>query len=67
MSLAVIIRLIGSTATEAGLRVRSEIDEKRYPKGVAQMESIKPDVVYLMATIVTDIGTLSLSSNIAKS
>ena len=35
VSLAVIISLIGSTKTEAGLRVRSELDRGRYPKGVA--------------------------------
>ena len=44
VSLATIISLIGSTTTETGLRVRSEIDEKRYPKGITitdeQMESI---------------------------
>ena len=33
-SLATIISLIGSTTTQTGLRVRSEIDEMRYPKGV---------------------------------
>lgn len=32
-SLAVIISLIGSTTTAAGLRVRSEIDHGSYPKG----------------------------------
>jgi hypothetical protein len=44
VSLAAIISLIGSTTTDSGLRVRSEIDEARYPKGVVlteeQMESI---------------------------
>jgi hypothetical protein len=35
VSLAAIISLIGSTKTEAGLRVRSELDRGRYPKGVA--------------------------------
>ena len=33
VSLAVIISLIGSTTTAAGLRVRSEIDHGSYPKG----------------------------------
>ncbi len=37
--------LIGSTRTEAGLRVRSEIDRGRYPGGVTvteeQMEQIR--------------------------
>ena len=35
VSLAVIVSLIGSTTTEAGLRVRSEIDKRAYPKAVA--------------------------------
>jgi hypothetical protein len=43
-SLAVVVSLIGSTTTEQGLRVRSEIDKARYPKGVtvtdAQMATI---------------------------
>jgi len=43
-SLATIISLIGSTTTKAGLRVRSEIDETQYPKGIViteeQMKSI---------------------------
>ena len=34
-SLATIVSLIGSTTTETGLRVRSEIDKRPYPKGVA--------------------------------
>ncbi len=34
-SLATIVSLIGSTKTEGGLRVRSEIDHHSYPKGVA--------------------------------
>ena len=34
VSLATIVNLIGATTTEAGLRVRSEIDKKAYPKGV---------------------------------
>jgi len=34
-SLAVIVSLIGSTKTESGLRVRSEIDRRRYPQGIA--------------------------------
>jgi hypothetical protein len=33
-SLAAIVSLIGSTTTTSGLRVRSEIDQGRYPKGV---------------------------------
>jgi hypothetical protein len=33
VSLAVIVSLIGSTTTAAGLRVRSEIDHGSYPKG----------------------------------
>jgi hypothetical protein len=33
VSLAVIVSLIGSTTTAAGLRVRSEIDQGSYPKG----------------------------------
>ncbi len=35
VSLAVIVSLIGSTTTTAGLRVRSEIDKGSYAKGVA--------------------------------
>jgi len=34
VSLAAIVNLIGSTTTASGLRVRSEIDQGRYPKGV---------------------------------
>ena len=34
VSLSAIVSLIGSTTTEAGLRVRSEIDKRSYPKGV---------------------------------
>ena len=34
-SLAAIVSLIGSTTTTDGLRVRSEIDKRSYPKGVA--------------------------------
>ncbi len=34
VSLATIVSLIGGTTTEAGLRVRSEIDKRTYPKGV---------------------------------
>jgi transposase len=45
VSLAAIVSLIGSTRTEAGLRVRSEIDRGRYPGGVTvteeQMEQIR--------------------------
>ena len=43
-SLATVVSLIASTTTEQGLRVRSEIDETHYPKGVsitdAQMAKI---------------------------
>jgi len=35
VSLAAIVNLIGSTRTDTGLRVRSEIDRNSYPKGVA--------------------------------
>jgi hypothetical protein len=45
VSLAVIVSLIGSTRTERGLRVRSEIDPGEYATGVlvtdAQMASIR--------------------------
>ena len=45
VSLAAIVSLIGSTRTEAGLRVRSEIDRGQYPSGVAvtpeQMDRIR--------------------------
>ena len=34
VSLAVIVSLIGATTTETGLRVRAEIDQGNYPKGV---------------------------------
>jgi len=34
VSLAAIVNLIGSTRTDTGLRVRSEIDRNSYPKGV---------------------------------
>ncbi|SVB62204.1 uncharacterized protein METZ01_LOCUS215058, partial [marine metagenome] len=34
VSLSTIVSLIGSTTTQAGLRVRSEIDKRSYPKGV---------------------------------
>jgi transposase len=34
VSLAAIVSLIGSTTTDTGLRVRSEIDQRRYAKGV---------------------------------
>jgi len=44
VSLAAIVSLIGATRSEAGLRVRSEIDRRRYPGGVVvtdqQMERI---------------------------
>ena len=33
-SLAAIVSLISSTTTQSGLRVRSEIDQGRYPKGI---------------------------------
>ena len=39
-----IVQLIGATRTEAGLRVRAELDKKKYPKGVkvtdAQLASV---------------------------
>ena len=35
VSLAVIVTLIGSTRTGAGLRVRCELDRGTYPKGQA--------------------------------
>jgi hypothetical protein len=35
VSLAVIVSLIAATRTEAGLRVRSELDRGRYPGGVS--------------------------------
>lgn len=35
VSLVAIVSLIGSTTTDAGLRVRSEIDRGKYPMGVA--------------------------------
>ena len=45
VSLAVIVNLIGSTRTAAGLRVRCELDRGRYPKGrkvsKIQMATIK--------------------------
>ena len=34
VNLAAIVSLIGATSTAAGLRVRSEIDRRRYPEGV---------------------------------
>jgi hypothetical protein len=44
VSVAAIVSLIGSTHNQAGLRVRSEIDPRRYPSGVrvtdAQMATI---------------------------
>ncbi|MGQ0712337.1 MAG: ISAzo13 family transposase, partial [Gemmatimonadaceae bacterium] len=33
VTLAAIVHLIGSTTNDAGLRIRSEIDRRRYPKG----------------------------------
>ena len=45
ISLAAVVNLIGTTTTTTGLRVRSEIDERSYPKGVVvseeQMERVK--------------------------
>jgi transposase len=45
VDLVTIVNLIGDTTTSAGLRVRSEIDEGRYPKGVvitdAQMSHVR--------------------------
>ncbi|MBI3976446.1 MAG: ISAzo13 family transposase, partial [Armatimonadetes bacterium] len=45
VSLVAIVSLIGSTRTDAGLRVRSEIDRGKYPMGVVvtdqQMARIK--------------------------
>ena len=45
VSLAAVVNLIGSTTTASGLRVRSEIDQRSYPKGVAvtheQMERVQ--------------------------
>ena len=38
VSLAAIVSLIGSTRTEAGLRVRTEIDRGTYPDGIAISE-----------------------------
>ncbi len=35
VSLVAIVNLIGTTTTDAGLRIRSEIDQGRYPKGRA--------------------------------
>jgi hypothetical protein len=35
VSLAVIVSLIAGTRTDAGLRVRSELDRGRYPGGVS--------------------------------
>ncbi|MDP6777145.1 MAG: ISAzo13 family transposase, partial [Candidatus Latescibacteria bacterium] len=44
VSLAATVNLIAGTTTEAGLRVRSEIDKRTYPQGVkvtdAQMDQI---------------------------
>ena len=45
VSLAAVVHLIGTTTTATGLRVRSEIDQRSYPKGVVvtneQMEHVK--------------------------
>jgi len=38
VSLATIVSLIGATTTNAGLRVRTEIDKRRYPTGVKVKE-----------------------------
>ena len=35
VDIATVVNLIGSTTTETGLRIRSEIDPRPYPKGVA--------------------------------
>jgi transposase len=44
VSVAAIVNLIGSTKTETGLRIRSELDEREYPKGIVvtheQMEKV---------------------------
>ena len=45
-SLAAIVSLIGSTTTTAGLRVRSEIDKRSYPKGVS-VSAEKMDQIHL--------------------
>ena len=45
-SLATIVSLIGSTTTTTGLRVRSEIDKRSYPKGVS-VSAEKMDQVQL--------------------
>jgi hypothetical protein len=34
VSYAVIVKLIGSTTTTTGLKVRCRLDKKRYPKGI---------------------------------
>jgi len=40
-----IVQLIAATTTEAGLKVRAELDENKYPKGVkvsdAQLAAVK--------------------------
>ena len=45
VSLAAVVNLIGTTTTATGLRVRSEIDKRSYPKGVVvtdeKMEHVK--------------------------
>jgi len=45
VSLSAIVSLIGSTTTEAGLQVRSEIDKRSYPKAVSvsdeQMKKVR--------------------------
>ena len=45
VSLAAVVNLIGTTTTATGLRVRSEIDKRSYPKGVVvtdeQMERVR--------------------------
>ena len=45
VSLAVIVSLIGSTRSAAGLRVRSQIDRNRYPAGVAVTDRQMSQVV----------------------
>jgi hypothetical protein len=45
-SLATIVSLIGATRSEAGLRVRSEIDRGRYPGGVVVTDEQLARVVF---------------------
>jgi hypothetical protein len=37
-----IVQLIAATTTEAGLKVRAELDENKYPKGVRSPISVWP-------------------------